>query len=199
MISGIIGTQGSGKTMTACMFCIEHVRAGGKLITNIDINELVGNPNYTKIDSLKQLVEMDKVNTMIFIDEIILWGLDCRSSSQKENKQLTMELIFQCRKHRVKLFYSAQQFTIIDKRLRDQTDILFEVTKCIKGVDSRMIPIISNLEIDSSIECFIKVEMLHIAGNISRTFFFRANDYFNAYDTLQIQKTQYGVKEDKKK
>lgn len=196
MIAGFIGSQGSGKTMCCVYFMQLDLLEGKRVITNIDLPEWKGKPNYYFVESLKQLVEMEKYNSMIVIDEVTLWGLDNRASSSKEGKMLTTELIFQCRKQRIKLFYTAQMLSI-DKRLREQTDVYFECEKCIME-DGKLRKIISNIEISPDIEVFIKVDMLHVTGEKTNSFYFRANDFFKKYDTQQLQKTQYTLKGDKK-
>jgi len=121
MIIGIEGGLGSGKTLMMTRYLIKDFLAGHTIYSNFHLNEI----KYKLIDVMKILEDSTKgaalQDVSIGIDEITIFA-DCRSSMRKMNKVFSY-FILQTRKRNVTLYYTTQDVSMVDIRLRRHTDI----------------------------------------------------------------------------
>jgi hypothetical protein len=119
-IVGIVARRGYGKTLLLTKLADMYHRAGVPIFANfsldiphyeIDFNEIATFPPYLH-------------DCVLLIDEAHV-GTDAYNFWSKIVKDIT-DFITQTRKLHITLYYSTQVFTQVAKRLRDQTDYIFE-------------------------------------------------------------------------
>ena len=202
MIYGIIGGQGSGKSILLTRIMLQDIFGGNKVFSNMKINikDKSKADNFFVLSSIKDLLENDDIkHSSVCIDEANLWGLDSRNSGKKENIRISTELCQQIRKRHINFYYTTQRFGKVDKRLRDETDVILRCEKY-RLIDKNKIErIIDSVWLDKSIPVVVKVEALYLDLDKSTSFSFIANPLYDLYDTEEIQKSQYDVLEDDKK
>jgi len=119
-IVGIIGRRGSGKTLYLSKLATEYYRNNVPIFANfsldiphyeIDFNEIATFPPYLH-------------DCVLLIDEAHV-GTDAYRFWSQIVKDIT-DFITQTRKLHITMYYSTQVFTQVAKRLRDQTDYIFQ-------------------------------------------------------------------------
>lgn len=119
-IVGIVGRRGYGKTLVMVKLADTYHKAGITIFSNfkldiphyeIDFNEIATFPPYLH-------------DCVLLIDEAHV-GTDAYNFWSKVVHDIT-DFIAQTRKLRITLYYSTQVFTKVAKRLRDETDYIFE-------------------------------------------------------------------------
>ena len=165
--------MGSGKTLSLCRQVYREYKKGKKVISNMHFNF-----PYTPL-TIEMLLEYDREDTdlqdcVLVIDEAHIY-LDSRTSVSKKNRIISMFLV-QTRKKNVHLYYTTQYFDQVDKRLRQNSDV---VTRCrtipYKQVGKVLIKITYNT-------MMIKEEF----GYRTKKTFFISNPFYNMYDTNQV-------------
>jgi tRNA A37 threonylcarbamoyladenosine biosynthesis protein TsaE len=127
MLIGIEGDLGSGKTLYAVKNIISDYLNNKKIVSNtplynieyelFDIKEFLNNEYREKL-----------FNSTILLDEITVY-MDCRISSSKQNL-LMGYLVLQSRKRNIDIYYTTQDFDLIDyKRLFKYTQFLVVAKK----------------------------------------------------------------------
>lgn len=117
MILGFEGGLGSGKTLGMTYYLFRDLDLGFEVYANYKLNF-----DYKKLNVLELLEsDVDLQNISIGIDEITVF-LDCRKSSSKMNRLISY-FILQTRKRNVNLYYTTQDFTMVDIRLIRHTQI----------------------------------------------------------------------------
>ena len=121
MIIAVVGSIGSGKTLTLTLMGKQAKDKGKAVLSNYRLNF-----KHTLI-SKKQILgyseDSSSLNNCTLLLDEAQTILDCRNSIK--NRLLTY-FILQTRKKHVDLFYSTQQFWNVEKRLRENTDMIFE-------------------------------------------------------------------------
>lgn len=121
MIIGLEGGLGSGKTIGALRYLMHDYLNGHPITANIDIYGI--EYEEFKLDDFlnkeKNTIELDNVS--ILLDEIQIY-VDCRTSASKRNR-LFSYFVLQTRKRNVTLYYTTQDFDMIEKRLFNFTAI----------------------------------------------------------------------------
>lgn len=123
MIIALNGIIGSGKTLTMTYLGYKQYKKGSDIVSNYRLNfphKIVTKQdieNYAKSDTQLK-------NCTFLFDEAHIF-LDCRTSAKNI---VNTYFILQSRKRGVDIYYSTQYFGQVDKRLRDQTDLVFECT-----------------------------------------------------------------------
>lgn len=117
MIFGVVGNMGSGKTLSAVYigYLYNKTFDDSSIITNFSTDytdEIVSNP----ID-LEQASK--DYSGLQLLDEVWAWA-DSRKSGDNE---IFNDMIINSRKRGWIIIYTAQDFHMVDKRLRDNTDI----------------------------------------------------------------------------
>ena len=112
----IEGGLGSGKTLIMTRYLVKDQAAGRKVYSNYGLR---GVP-FEKLDMSKLVKnELDLQNASIGIDELTLY---CDSRSSMGNKLLTY-FVLQTRKRNVCLYATTQNISMIDRRVREHTQI----------------------------------------------------------------------------
>lgn len=119
MIAGIIGSLGFGKTATLAALAINFYSQGFKIYTNFDLR-INGKAISTRVSSYEDFERVK--DGYLFLDEFWQYA-DSRRSGSKDNSFVS-GLLLKSRKRGYNLFYSAQSYGSVDKRLRMITDYL---------------------------------------------------------------------------
>jgi hypothetical protein len=131
MIIGIEGGLGSGKTLLMTRYLVKDFKKGIPINANYGLKKI----KYEPLDVMKILeLDKDKVNLddlSLAIDEITVF-MDCRTSMRKMNRFISY-FILQTRKRNVTLYYTTQDFDMVDLRLINHTDIRVFAEKIPKG------------------------------------------------------------------
>ena len=123
MIVGFVGARGSGKTLSMVLEAYRYQSIGYRVLSNIGLN--FDHETYTGKDIERFASEKNNLkDSVLLVDEAHIL-LDSRTSVTKRNR-IVSYFILQTRKRNVHLLYTTQSFHQIEKRLRDQTDILVE-------------------------------------------------------------------------
>jgi hypothetical protein len=119
----ILGRRGSGKTLTAVMLAERYHHQGITVFANfettiphfdIDFSELATFPDYLH-------------DCVIFMDEMHV-GSDAYDFWKSRVKNIT-DFVTQIRKRRITLYYITQVYKQVAKRLRNQTDYIFQCSQ----------------------------------------------------------------------
>jgi hypothetical protein len=171
LIVGFIGRMGSGKTLSMVKYAHYYYKRGYKVYSNVKLNFPYETYNLeTLLDYANS--EESLLNSVILCDEMHIF-LDSRNSGSKRSRILSYFLL-QTRKKDVKLFFTTQRFHQVDKRLRDNAEVIINCSsKFIKGkhfvVNSLML-------------------MLEFTVKVKR-FVFRAESTYPLYNTYEVVKT----------
>lgn len=113
------GSRGKGKTLTMVKDALKYQLLGWKILTNLDGTpfEKISSEYILSLDGSSQLF-----NTVLLIDEIELF-FDSREWTRSESKKFG-RFLQQIRKRNVPILCTAQFTDLIEKRLRQQIDIL---------------------------------------------------------------------------
>ncbi len=124
MLIGIQGGLGTGKTLLLTKYLLNDAFKGYTILSNykliniphkkLVVEELIKNPDDTSDD-------IQLKNCTIGIDELTVYA-DCRLSGSKRNVFFSY-LVLQSRKRSVDLYYTTQDFSMIDKRVIAHTHI----------------------------------------------------------------------------
>lgn len=121
MIIGIVGSIGSGKTLFMTYLLKRYLEKGMTVMTNYRVKI-----PHTLIDRETIRRYADKNNPLkdcvLALDEAHIL-LDCRTSYKNT---MISYFILQTRKRGVTLLYTTQNFLNVEKRLREQTDYIFQ-------------------------------------------------------------------------
>lgn len=190
MITAIIGSQGSGKSLWLAKILLSEIKDGKRVVTNMKLNI---NAPYEYVRSLEDFKNAHYQDCVIGIDEANLWGLDCRTSNK--NIHMTTEIIQQVRKMGNFLFYTVQEFSKVDKRLRDATDIYMKCKKYVI-IDGKKCQVVGSSRLGRDKLIIIETVMIYLDNEDvpPKRFSIVANDYYDVYDTRQMQTSQYEVK-----
>ena len=124
MIIGIIGLEGTGKTMLGCIFAtLLKKEAHYKVVSNVQsfvYRDYDFETDFAFLFDKQSGIKPEKI--LAFVDEITQY-LDSRESLKPINRKLTKKL-FQVRKKGIDMIYTAQIFNSIDKRLRAMTEYI---------------------------------------------------------------------------
>lgn len=116
----ILGRRGAGKSLFGVKLADDYHKAGITIFSNyhitiphhpIDFNELASFPDYLH-------------DCVILMDEMHI-GSDAYDFWKQRVKNIT-DFITQIRKRRITLYYMTQVWKQVAKRLRDQTDYIFQ-------------------------------------------------------------------------
>jgi len=162
ILIAIIGAIGSGKTLLMVYLAFQSSR---EIYSNFKIYL-----NRYKALEVMDLLEL-KDNIDVFIDEGYTW-LESRTSGSILNRYLSY-IVLQSRKRLIDIVISAQMFSSLDVRFREQCNIIIKCEKILKK---------------KKIAGF-KYSFLFVESDLVKTFFFdikHARKYFDLYDTYQI-------------
>ncbi len=173
MIQGYLGMVGSGKTCSAVREAYRYFLKGYTVYANIWL-KFPHKPMNKEV--IKEMVHNKQLkNCVILLDEIGVF-LDSRMSMSKKNR-LFSYFLAQTRKRSVRLLWTSQFSTLVDKRLRKLTDTYVD---CFNLTTKKSI-IEGNLPV--RICQFIQHQYTRIP---TRRSIYVANRYFDLYNTDEI-------------
>lgn len=170
MIIGYIGTRGRGKTLSCVREAYEHQLKGYTVYANLKLSRKYF-PNYVQltgqmlIDYVQSETQFSKA--FFILDEVHVY-LDSRMGMSKKNVIISY-FILQTRKRDVRIGYTTQFIDQVDKRLRHPTEVIIDC---------------QNYNNDKSV--IQRNVVWHKETGRTWLDSFRANDYFNYYDTNYI-------------
>jgi len=123
MIVGIDGGLGAGKTALMTSFLHEDMRKGFDVRANYGLN--FKHKPFNVLELLENKPNLKDIS--IGIDEITVF-MDCRRSTSKMNTLISY-FILQSRKRNVTLYYTTQDFNMVDLRLVNHTHIQINCNK----------------------------------------------------------------------
>ncbi len=157
MLISILGAFGSGKTLLLCIFAVMSTR-------EVHSNFVLNMAKYRELTTLS-LMDL-KDNIEVFIDEGYTW-LESRISSSNLNRYLSY-IILQSRKRTIDIYITAQLFSTIDLRFRENSDVII---KCLRKTSG------------------FKYSFLNIRNRTIKSYFLSfkdAEEYYKLYDTYEI-------------
>lgn len=171
MIVGFVGSMGSGKTLSLVREVYKYYQKGYTIYSNMNFS-FPYEP--LTIDKLEEFTNDEKpfYNCVIVLDEIHIL-LDSRRSMTRKNLMLSY-FITQTRKQRVKMFYTTQRQSQIEKRLRENTDMV---------VFPESYELDYDIQRNDSIEKVRIVELMIVSDKGTMTDEFIGNRYYDYYDT----------------
>ncbi|MFX0132511.1 MAG: hypothetical protein ACFFDN_02575 [Candidatus Hodarchaeota archaeon] len=131
MIIGIEGGLGSGKTIMMVRYLVkDFLKHEKKIFSNFKLKKI----KYKPLDVM-EILEMDEggfnlSDISCAIDEFTVFA-DCRTSMRKMNRFISY-FILQTRKRNVTLYYTTQDFNMVDLRIINHTDIRIVAEKILK-------------------------------------------------------------------
>jgi len=157
MLISILGNWGSGKTLFLAYLSKKFKR---QIYSNFKL----------KVDNYKSLRVIDLLNlpnnVEVFIDEAYTW-LESRVSSKALNRYLSY-ILLQSRKRTINIYITAQLFSTVDIRFREQSSIIIFCKKIDDGFQYK----IFNMD-NNCVNCVLLP-------------FDKAKDYYKYYDTYEI-------------
>jgi len=160
----ILGRRGSGKSLFGVKLADDYHKSGITIFSNynmtiphhdIDFNELASFPEYLH-------------DCVIFMDEMHI-GSDAYDFWKQRVKNIT-DFITQIRKRRITLYYMTQVWKQVAKRLRDQTDYIFQ---CSNLQSNRFI-----------VEIFDRYQVP--PDDYITSIIYDGSKYYNMFDTNQL-------------
>ena len=124
----ILGKRGSGKsTLAVKLVYDEKVNYGTRIVSNMHLNIEYEYMSFADIVKLPKSL----INANIIMDEVFI-GAGSRRALSKTNIKMT-EFVTQIRKRNCNVIIIAQKARLIDVNIRDQVDIIVEMTKITEG------------------------------------------------------------------
>lgn len=115
-IVAIEGGLGSGKTLLMTRYLVKDQASGRKVFANYGLRGI----EHEKLDMVKLVRnELDLQNASVGVDEFTLYA-DSRSSM---GNKLISYFVLQTRKRNVCLYFTTQNLNMIDRRVREHTQI----------------------------------------------------------------------------
>lgn len=178
MIAGILGKLGRGKTCLLTALAYFNYKFGSLYVKSLLYPRLFNLSNSHEIYAnyhlkfpYKPVTCYDELDDMksgsAFLDEFWVWA-DSRMSMTNKNKSVSM-LALKSRKRDLDIYYSAQNWSRIDKRIRNITDIL----------------IMPDYDMRTGIISVDVCEPLEKYKEVIKSFKISAKPFFSMYDTTQ--------------
>jgi len=164
MIVGFIGARGSGKSASMAIEAYKYYCDGFRILSNIGL-KFEYEPYTSKMIETFASEKNPLDHAVLLIDEAHIL-LDSRTSVTKRNRLISY-FILQSRKRDVHIFYTTQSYHQIEKRLRDQTDVII------------------SCEFDNKRE-LIRQTAFHVDKNLDRRRIVPATWAYDLYDTNEI-------------
>jgi len=191
MIHLVLGKQGDGKTLFLVKKAYEKYRKGYTVYSNVHLNFPY---KHIKVDDI---INCKLQNGVVIWDEIHI-HLPARRSLSKTNVKICDGFLSMVRKKNLEIFGSTQTTRKVDVRFRDEADYLYQCKKQIMYKNT-FVPARHDKEYSLDTDVYIK---LTIAEKNTEDFFtmqeevkyiykrFKANPYYNLYDSKQIIKIE---------
>ena len=164
MIVGFSGGLGSGKTIGMVRYLFKDHANGNKVFANFGLRNI--DFEYLNVP---EIMNDSTLNSMsVGIDEITVF-LDCRKSSSKMNRYISY-FILQTRKRNVNLYYTTQDFGMVDLRLINHTHF----------------QILCNDTSEEYIKKYTIMDFRNPQKPRLKRFFLDISKYFDYYDTNEV-------------
>lgn len=135
MIIGIDGGLGSGKTLLMTRYLIKDSLRGNKIMANFGLKGI----DYTSLNITDLLQKKANLkNVSVGIDELTVFA-DCRRAM---SNTIFSYFILQTRKRNVCLYFTTQDFAMVDKRVIRHTYILIHCEKIANYPEHRRFSIV---------------------------------------------------------
>lgn len=174
MLIGIQGGLGTGKTILLVRYLLNDFNKGYTIFSNFHLENI----EYTLFDVDKFLENEKKnkalTNMTIGVDELTVFT-DCRLSMSKRNL-LFSYLVLQSRKRSVDIYYTTQNFNMIDKRIISHTHIKV-LCESIFNVQGKEIP---------HYKKYAVIDMRNPMNMQIKRFVLDIRPYYEFYDTDEI-------------
>ena len=121
MLIGIEGGLGDGKTVLLTKYLLDDYLKGYKIYSNYSLFEIAYNELVIEEMLQREQENVQLKNCTIGVDEITVFA-DCRLSGSRLNR-LFSYFVLQSRKRSVDIYYTTQDFDMIDKRIKAHTHI----------------------------------------------------------------------------
>lgn len=157
MLISVLGNLGSGKTLFLAYLSTKFIR---EVHSNFKLNIT----NYVRLQVVNLLNLPNNID--VFIDEGYTW-LESRVSGKVLNRYLSY-ILLQSRKRTINIYITAQLFSTVDKRFRNQSDIIVFCKKIKEGFQYKILSVKNRN---------FKIFILPIN---------KAKNYFDIYDTYEI-------------
>mgnify|MGYP000019862554 CR=1 FL=1 len=204
----IQGKKGSGKSKLAVMWMREHLLAGRRVATNLDLNlekllppmskataiRIPDKPTAFDLAALGSGNNGDRYNEehdgLMVLDELALW-LNARTFQDKERGPV-MDYFVHSRKHGWGTAFICQDLVQVDKQVRESQ--VEYVTRCTR-LDRVRIPMIGGIIALLCGDKAAELPKIHKAtrrlgvdprGMVARAYWYRDGGVQAGYDTLQI-------------
>lgn len=181
MIWGIIGYQGSGKTLLLVKMALDYVAQGKKIYSNVHLKNI----DY-EIINYNDIINCVYENAVIIIDEIHLL-LPARLSTRRINREICDSFLSMVRKKNLIVLGTTQTLRKVDIRFREEMDFLIRVKKYAYYNNSWNEAFHSE-KYDKKIPIMIQYNVLDTNRLLELDCNFIANYYYNEYNTNQIIK-----------
>lgn len=164
----MVGSMGTGKTLSSVRYAYLWYKKGYTIYSNIKLN-------FPSVRiGLQELIDFANAETyldksIVLLDEAHVF-LDSRNSQSKRNKMISYFIVL-TRKMGCHLIYTTQKFHQIDKRLRDNSDVVVNcTTKTYRGekYTHNLILIIKSFNI------------------VKKHDVFKSSLYYNLYNTREL-------------
>lgn len=183
MIVGLEGGLGSGKTIMEVRYLKKDAGKGIPIYANFHLKKI----EYKLLDVMEILkMDQDKVNLgdlSLAIDEITVF-MDCRTSMKKMNRFISY-FILQTRKRNVTMYYTTQDFGMVDKRLINHTDVRIICEKIPKYKEDKD----GNLIKDGYVTHWREYTIYDLRDRKNfnwRQFKLKISPYYDYYDTNEV-------------
>ncbi|MFW6129917.1 MAG: ATP-binding protein [Atribacterota bacterium] len=120
-IMGVVGSMGAGKTLFMSFLAYQY-RMTHYIMANYDLKCRHEDLTPDKVKNMMARANKLKGSKLVLLDEVHIFN-DSRSSMSKQNMVFSY-FITQTRKNDIQMMYTTQHFNQVDKRLRDNTDVI---------------------------------------------------------------------------
>jgi hypothetical protein len=172
MIIGMIGRMGTGKTLSAVRYAYHFYKSGYTIYSNIHLkfpHRYVGLQDLINLCNNQTYLE----KSVMLIDEVGFY-VDSRNSQSKKNRLISLWIVM-TRKLGVHVLYTSQKFHAIDRRLRDNTDVVIQCeSKDYKGNKYTKNLLMKQTEFGISLKSDV----------------FKSSLYYDKYDTRELVKIE---------
>lgn len=182
MIHLILGRQGSGKTLLMVKVAYAMMKKGRKIYSNVHFNFPYDKLNY------RDIVDCKLKKACVFIDEIHLL-LSARLFMKRTSIKICDSFLSMARKQETEIYGTTQTARKVDVRFREEADYIYYCSKYAYD-GNKWVEVLHNFNLDATIPIMIHIEVEEtFSGNFSRLFF-KGNDYYSLYDTMQVVKVE---------
>ena len=182
MIHLVLGKQGEGKTIYLCKVAFDFYKKGKTVYSNIALNFPYEKLNY------QDIIDCKLKDGVVILDEIHLL-LPARMSMRKININICDGFLSMCRKKQLDVYGSTQLSRKVDVRFREESDYIYVCEK-LALLNKKLVKIMHNQNLEKEIDIYIKLDITETYSGNMITKSFKANKYFDMYNTKEIIKIE---------